>query len=1221
MKRIKKPFIAAVAALVLTGCGNTNTENTNTELKHNHTFDSTWNYDEENHWHAANCGHSEEKSNLEKHVDSDSNGVCDVCEYVFSKDTSKDLNYIGRKQIRESMDFSTKLVENGAVLLKNNNNCLPLNSQERKITLFGRGCKNLVTNGGGETAAPNSNSVVSLDRAFEENGFEINRAVWDSYDRISGSSMFNPSTKIESASKICNGGALRNDILASCDEFNDAAIVTISRICSENTDAQQGSLSLNDDEKTVLKAINDSGKFTKIIVLINTAAAMSMDWADNPEYGIDAILYIGLPGYYGANAIPGLIAGEKKDINGNIIKVNPSGSLTNSFATSAESSPAYQNFGDQNVAVYKEGVYVGYKYYETRYEDCVLGNGDATSSAGIYFSQNNSWNYADEMGYPFGFGLSYTTFEQKILETNYDDKNDEYNFLIEVKNTGNLKGKTSVQLYAHEPYTEFDKTNGLGKSAIQLVGYDKVEVESGKTVETTITVPRYLLATYDNVVNKTYILEGGDYYFSVGNGAHDALNNIISVQHPGLSLVDHLGITYVANANAVKKITISEDVTKYKKNANNVEITNQFDDADYNTLADKNSKDSITYLDRQDWQNTWPTKTTTSPATANDLDMSSKYKTEINYSDDEIVEYGVPNFITFDDMINVPLKGTIQKGKFAGQDGEKIWDDFIEQLSLDDLITSIGSSNGLSAIKSIRKPGTIFSNGYECILGRNIYGNNNWSVNYTSASITAGTFDNYLQNQLGDMLGLDAELSGNDLFVGPNGNINRTPFSGMAAYFTGEDSILAYYTVSNSSQGAKKHNAVMRINSCALNNQEKGRQRLQTYCNEQAIREIYLKPFEGAITKGGCMCVTTSYNRIGATYAACHQTLINEIFRKEWNYKGMVCCDPLTGSNTDPYSNGPAMLQNGTDCFLLDPNRGGQIKSYIVSTNNTTLIKCLQRANKNIFYTLLSARVSNNNRNNHLSEEAKKFEDSIFTNDVKQNVANASYDFLPEDLIIKEEESYSFDDQRLLEITNYDSRDNATLVYEYEGTYCEGYQGDFTEYVGNIYLWDDGIFTGTLNSTKVKGYWYNSSLDKGKDANGNDIKDCLVLDGGSPDTYMQAELIGGYVDSILKIKIDLGWGIRTMVLRGNYYYPNVCIKMVSNIDKTTYKVGEYFSLDDFDVVAVNSNLKYMSIFQNSNVVIYLGEGNVVDGKIAKSGGFDINVTYGDFTTTLHINTI
>ena len=197
------------------------------------------------------------------------------------------------------------------------------------------------------------------------------------------------------------------------------------------------------------------------------------------------------------------------------------------------------------------------------------------------------------------------------------------------------------------------------------------------------------------------------------------------------------------------------------------------------------------------------------------------------------------------------------------------------------------------------------------------------------------------------------------------------------------------------------------------------------------------------------------------------------------------------------------------------------------------------------------------------------------------------------------------------------------MVYKYEGTYCEGYQGDFTEYVGNIYLWDDGIFTGVLSSTKVKGYWYNSSLDKGYDVNGKDIKDCLVLDGGSPDTYMQAEFIGGCVDSILKVKFDFLVNVlkRTMVLRGNYYYPNVCIKMVSNIDKTTYKVGEYFSLDDFDVVAVNSNLKYISIFQNSNVVIDLGEGNVVDGKIAKSGGFDIHVTYGDFTTTLHINTI
>ena len=175
---------------------------------------------------------------------------------------------------------------------------------------------------------------------------------------------------------------------------------------------------------------------------------------------------------------------------------NPSGHLPDTFAASASSSPAYVNFGDRNIAVYQEGVYVGYKYYETRYEDAVLGQGNATGNKGVFHS-NGGWNYADEMGYPFGFGLSYTTFEQKITNIKYNAQTDQIEVTAEVKNTGTVDGKASVQVYVQAPYTEFDKSNGLGKASIALMNYDKVDVKAGQTTTTTIKFDRYFLATYD----------------------------------------------------------------------------------------------------------------------------------------------------------------------------------------------------------------------------------------------------------------------------------------------------------------------------------------------------------------------------------------------------------------------------------------------------------------------------------------------------------------------------------------------------------------------------------------------------------------------------------------------------------------------------------------------------------------------------------------------------
>ncbi|MCQ2772670.1 MAG: fibronectin type III-like domain-contianing protein, partial [Bacilli bacterium] len=836
---------------------------------------------------------------------------------------------------------------------------LPLAENERKVTLLGTGSKNLFMRSGAGGAAPNNNLVVKMDQAFEDNGFEINRDVWNAYSTLSGSALTTPSTNVEEGI-----GKLTSAIQDTFADYGDAAIITFVRIGTENTDPGAGQLDLKQNEKDLLKLAKekkDAGIFKKVIVLINSPLAMSTDWVEEEEYGIDACMFIGSPGYYGVGGAVHALMG--KDADGNV--VNPSGHCPDSFAGSASSSAAYQNFGDRNVVVYKEGVYVGYKYYETRYEDCVLGQGNADSKKGVYCSEDG-WDYAAEMGYPFGFGLSYTTFEETIKDVTYNEEADTYTVTVDVKNTGEVDGKASVQVYVQQPYTDYDKQNGLGKPSIALMGYNKVDVKAGETVEAKVTFDKYFMATYDHVGAKTYIMEGGDYYFAVGNGAHEALNNIISVKNPSAALIDHNGNEYTGVAAAVKKVEVEEDRLTYRNSHydESVEVTNQFDDADYNYHAKKNGKDDITYLSREDWEATWPTKTTSNPASSADQNMANVYKIgemkELDYNGNDGIEYNVPyindegneEVITFSDMAKVPLEGEIEDGKFAGKDGAEMWDAFIKQMNLDDLAISISDNRGILDVKKVLKPGNSVAEGPEGLLSKFKYGDKRWATGFPTGPVYTATFDHEMQKKFGGFYGEEAIYAGVACVNAPGANINRTPYGSRASEYMSEDGILNYNVAANIIGTARKKGLIMNIKHCFLNNQETGRQRVATFCNEQAIREIYLKPFEGALTKGNGLGIMTSYNRIGVKYAACHAPLMQNVMRGEWKYRGLIIDDALTGGNTDQYSNGPSMIYAGTDLFCLDGNRGNQLKQWVTGNNDGTILKCMQRANMYVMYSM-----------------------------------------------------------------------------------------------------------------------------------------------------------------------------------------------------------------------------------------------------------------------------
>ena len=883
-------------------------------------------------------------------------------DYAEADGSLTDTGY--RKMIADSYKFCVEEEEQGAVLFKNDNNVLPLAKEERHVTLFGRNSAHLMHRSGAGGAAPNEKLVVHLDDAFKECKFEINPTVWNLYTSGSNQSVTGNSEIAVSQ--------YTDSVKQSFDEYSDAAIITFTRFGTEDTDPSDGILDLQKNEKDLLKMVKDSGKFNKIIVLLNSPSAMGLEFADNPDYGVDAVIWFGVPGYYSLEGLVHVLTGE----------ANPSGHAPETFARFSKSSAAYQNFGTKtlsggnvggqasgNFVAYKEGIYVGYKYYETRYEDCILGQGQADGTKGIY-AGTTKWDYAKEMGYPFGWGMSYTTFEQKITDVKYDEEKDQYTVKVQVKNTGDCDGRASVQVYVQQPYTQWDKENLLEKSAIVLAGYNKVLVEKGKTVETEVTFDKYFLCSYDYLKGRHYFIEGGDYYFAIGNGAHEALNNILDFKGAS-NLVDHNGEAYSAPDSTVRKVEIEEDLVTYQKSHYNqdVDVKNQFDDADLNYWA-KTAETKITYLSRNNWEGTFPTTLSSFTATdemKKEINNNNKHQvSETEYytqgsgknfgvkltkTDEEGNE--VKTRITFSDMAGVPFSGKFIDKDGVEQDADELWTKFISQMTLDDLAISMSDARGIAAVETISKPTNSIAEGPEGLLAQFNYGDKRWATGFATGPVYSATWDHEMQKKFGAFYGEEALFCGAASVNAPGTNILRTPYGSRASEYMSEDGIMNYYIASNVVSEALRKGLVMNIKHCFLNNQESGRHGINTFANEQSIREIYLKPFEGALTKGGGMGIMTSYNRIGCTYAAVHKNLMLNVMRGEWDYKGLIIDDAQSGGNSDSYANGPMMLEAGTNVFCLDGQRGGQLVDYITSNKDGGLVKKMQESNKYIMYALL----------------------------------------------------------------------------------------------------------------------------------------------------------------------------------------------------------------------------------------------------------------------------
>ena len=504
------------------------------------------------------------------------------------------------EMVNYGLALTQQVEAEGAALLMNNNNALPL-AADAKVSTFSSSSVNLVYGGTG-SGNIDASTADTLRTALEKVGVTVNPTLWDFYTVGAGKDYArSKSGTVAKSSEVTAEvpwDVYTDEVKDSVAQYGDAAIVTLSRVGGEGADLSYGEvnyLALDENEKAMLQNVAEmkkNGTVKKTILLINSANALQVDFLKNNEYDIDAALWIGDVGISGINAVAEILTG----------KVNPSGSLVDTYCYDNFSAPAMWNFtpttyegyvegGDvsakaKSYMIYQEGIYVGYKYYETRYEDFVTGNGNAGDYA-----------YGDIVAYPFGYGMSYTDFDISDMNVSYNAADDTYTVTVKVTNTGDMAGKKTVQVYVQSPYTDYDKENGVEKSAVSLVGFGKTGmIEPGASETLSMTVNKRDIASYDTYGAGTYILDAGDYYFTAATDAHNAVNNILAAK--GYTVESTNG-KMTADGNADLTYTWTEDAldtTTYATSENGTAITNQLSCADPNLY--EGIEETVTWLSR-----------------------------------------------------------------------------------------------------------------------------------------------------------------------------------------------------------------------------------------------------------------------------------------------------------------------------------------------------------------------------------------------------------------------------------------------------------------------------------------------------------------------------------------------------------------------------------------------------------------------------------------------
>ncbi|MCL2797541.1 MAG: glycoside hydrolase family 3 C-terminal domain-containing protein [Firmicutes bacterium] len=908
--------------------------------------------------------------------------------------------------LAEGKRLNEKIVEEGVVLLKNeligNKRALPL-AKSAKVSVFGKNSANFITGGSGSSAGDAGGPTVLYD-SLANAGFDVNPTLKGFYSSSNQSGTGRPKNPAIESSGLYGFATgetpqskYTDSVIDSYGAYSDAAIVVFSRIGSEGNDMPRtmrtgaaeassavtgaGSptdhyLQLDRNELALLRSVAGAKKdgeavFKNIIVLINASTSMELGFLDEAQYNITGAFWVGMPG--GAvNAIGKVISGE----------VNPSGRLVDTFARDFTQTPSYHNFGNNNVAggndylngagvgwkkyfvEYEEGIYVGYRYFETRaYEE--KENND-----------NPDW-YDDNVVYPFGYGLSYDTdFAWEIAGTSVlrngqavsaadlakdgllaDDK---VEIKVKVTNNGNTPGKDVVQLYYSAPYYY-----EIEKSHVVLGDFAKTKtLAKGEDDEVTLTVSAFTMASYDysNMGRvqgfKGYKLDEGTYDFFVGRNAHDAWAGADGFRDAA-SAKCNLSVQY----DVKKVIEFKTDPATGKT------IENRFSGGKYYEDVSGHIKQ---YLSRNDFEGTFPKAPTEEERIVSESFILSLEFFGINnnkkpyyappkvgnfdegkpWESGDAVKTGVKNSAMLYDLIKV------EGGVVSVDYEDPRWDAILDQITVREMKQLIGmGAFNTRQILSIGKPKTIdpdSPSGFVNFMGgRAVYD----TATYASGCIIAATYNKELAYDFGVMIGIEGLIGDKkgdgrtySGWYAPGANIHRSPFAGRNFEYYSEDGLLSGKIAANTVAGAKSKGVYAYIKHFAVNDQETNRDSygLITWLSEQAMREIYLKPFEIAVKEGGAIAMMSSFNRIGTVWAGGSYPLLTEILREEWGFRGTVISD----FNLLKHYPADQMIRAGGDLNLTqnDPPVGEMTATQAVA---------MRQATKNILYTVAQSNAMN----------------------------------------------------------------------------------------------------------------------------------------------------------------------------------------------------------------------------------------------------------------------
>lgn len=682
-------------------------------------------------------------------------------------------------------------------------------------------------------------------------------------------------------------------------------------------------LKLSADELAVVEAAKET--CSKVIVLLNTGNNMMIaDIAEGGSHEVDGICYIGCPNDYQTIGIANVLTG----------KVNATGALASAFVRDHQSIPAVQNVGGDYFADYEivcrnddprypgkeignigtgsfggadtynggmyiveaEGIYVGYKYYETRYFDAVMGQGNANSAAGA--TQGSAWNYSDEMLYTFGHGLSYLDYTQTIKSVTVDRSvNGNITAVVEVKNNSNQDGKFLTQLYVQQPYTDYDRTNLVEKSAVMFLNSAKVDVAAGKSKEVTITIPTKYLASYDANNAKTYILDAGDYYFTAAAGAHEAVNNILAAQ--GKTVADGMD---AAGSKAVVSWKLDQlDNTTFAI-ANNTTVTNVADDADLNYWL----PGTVTYLTRQDW-NTFPINYNKLNLKIADSPKKDQWIAEMRGETYTISDTGAAAEAVPGPKFTASEIGAEQLNNI----NDPYWDKLVHAITIDEAVGAVIHGGSRSdTLTNIDNPVVIQNEGPTGISAgyTDEATGKTYKFNVNSQTLLGCSFNPELAYQWGLVEGNSCLWVERYDLWGSGLTLNRTPYNGRNYEYISEDPMLTNVIGREVIQGCSDKGIINGPKHMGFNDQEHNRAGISAYMTEQKFRETDLRGFEGALSDAFGMGVMIAFNRIGATNASHHVGMIQKIIRGEWGFKGLISTDMM---NNYLYFNAESMVMAG----------------------------------------------------------------------------------------------------------------------------------------------------------------------------------------------------------------------------------------------------------------------------------------------------------------------